>query len=62
MDDVNNAAFQIKDLNSLLKNLESEISVNEQNLVDENEKRVSFKVNISLTLLLTIINKIHQFE
>lgn len=55
MDDVNNAAFQIKDLNSLLKNLESEISVNEQNLVDENEKRVSFKVNISLTLLLTII-------
>lgn len=32
------------DLNSLLKNLESEILVNEQNLNDENDKRYMFKV------------------
>lgn len=37
-------AFTIKDLNALLKNLESEISVNEQNLNDENDKRDMFKV------------------
>lgn len=32
------------DLNSLLKNLESEILLNEQNLNDENDKRYMFKV------------------
>lgn len=32
------------DLNSLLKNLESEILVNEQNLNDENDRRYMFKV------------------
>lgn len=37
------------DLNSLLKNLESEILVNEQNLNDENDKRYMFKVHIFLT-------------
>lgn len=37
------------DLNSLLKNLESEILVNEQNLNDENDKRYMFKVDIFLT-------------
>ncbi|KAJ6649381.1 Ubiquitin carboxyl-terminal hydrolase calypso [Pseudolycoriella hygida] len=35
------------DLNSLLKNLESEILVNEQNLNDENDKRYMFKVDDS---------------
>lgn len=35
------------DLNSLLKNLESEILVNEQNLNDENDKRYMFKVGTS---------------
>lgn len=38
-------AFTIRDMNSLLKNLESEILVNEQNLNDENEKRNMFKVD-----------------
>lgn len=38
-------AFTIRDLNSLLKNLESEISLNEQNLNDENDKRYMFKVD-----------------
>ncbi|XP_037031936.1 ubiquitin carboxyl-terminal hydrolase calypso isoform X2 [Bradysia coprophila] len=33
------------DLNSLLKNLESEILVNEQNLNDENDRRYMFKVD-----------------
>lgn len=37
-------AFTIKDLSSLLKNLESEISLNEQHLNDENDKRYMFKV------------------
>lgn len=37
-------AFTIRDLTSLLKNLETEISVNEMNLSEENEKRLMFKV------------------
>lgn len=37
-------AFTIKDLSSLLKNLEAEIALNEQHLRDENEKREMFKV------------------
>lgn len=40
-------AFTIRDLNSLLKNLESEILINEQNLSDENDKRYMFKVDDS---------------
>lgn len=39
-------AFTIRDLTSLLKNLETEISLNEMNLNDENDKRFMFKVNI----------------
>lgn len=38
-------AFTIRDMNSLLKNLESEIMLNEQNLSDENDKRYMFKVD-----------------
>lgn len=38
-------AFTIRDMNSLLKNLESEIMLNEQNLNDENDKRYMFKVD-----------------
>lgn len=38
-------AFTIRDLTSLLKNLETEISLNEMNLNDENDKRFMFKVN-----------------
>lgn len=56
MDDANNAAFQIKDLNSLLKNLESEISLNEQNLVDENDKRYMFKVTFFFFLSFILTN------
>lgn len=37
-------AFTIKDLSSLLKNLETEIALNEQHLNDENDKRYMFKV------------------
>lgn len=37
-------AFTIKDLSSLLKNLEAEIALNEQHLNDENDKRYMFKV------------------
>lgn len=37
-------AFTIRDLSSLLKNLESEIALNEQHLNDENDKRSMFKV------------------
>lgn len=40
-------AFTIKDLSSLLKNLESEIALNEQLLNDENDKRYMFKVDDS---------------
>lgn len=39
-------AFTIKDLSSLLKNLEAEIALNEQHLRDENEKREMFKVTL----------------
>lgn len=42
------------DLNSLLKNLESEILVNEQNLNDENDKRYMFKVTTNHTQLQKI--------
>lgn len=38
-------AFTIKDLSSLLKNLEAEIALNEQHLNDENDKRYMFKVS-----------------
>ncbi|CAD7089431.1 unnamed protein product [Hermetia illucens] len=38
-------AFTARDLQSLLKNLESEILVNEQRLNDENDKRYMFKVD-----------------
>ncbi|XP_031641210.1 ubiquitin carboxyl-terminal hydrolase calypso [Contarinia nasturtii] len=38
-------AFTIKDLSSLLKNLEAEIALNEQHLNDENDKRYMFKVD-----------------
>ncbi|XP_055386808.1 ubiquitin carboxyl-terminal hydrolase calypso [Condylostylus longicornis] len=38
-------AFTVRDLQNLLKNLDSEISVNEQHLNDENDKRYMFKVD-----------------
>lgn len=38
-------AFTIKDLSSLLKNLEAEIALNEQHINDENDKRYMFKVS-----------------
>lgn len=38
-------AFSIKDLSTLLKNLESGIALNEQHLNDENEKRRMFMVD-----------------
>lgn len=37
-------AFTVRDLQSLLRNLESEIALNEQHLHDENDKRYMFKV------------------
>lgn len=40
-------AFPLRDLNTLLRNLESEIQINEQNLSDENDKRYMFKVDDS---------------
>jgi ubiquitin carboxyl-terminal hydrolase BAP1 len=40
-------AFSPKDLMALLKNLESEISITEQNLNDENDKRYKYKVDDS---------------
>lgn len=38
-------AFTIKDLSSLVNNLEAEITLNEQHLKDENDKRYMFKVS-----------------
>lgn len=38
-------AFTIKDLSSLVTNLEAEITLNEQHLKDENDKRYMFKVS-----------------
>jgi len=38
-------AFTVRDLQSLLKNLDSEIAINEQHLNDENDRRYMFKVN-----------------
>ncbi|XP_018785042.1 PREDICTED: ubiquitin carboxyl-terminal hydrolase calypso [Bactrocera latifrons] len=38
-------AFTIRDLQSLLKNLDAEISISEQQLNDENDKRYMFKVD-----------------
>lgn len=43
-------AFTIKDLSSLLKNLEAEIALNEQHLNDENDKRYMFKVSYHFPL------------
>jgi ubiquitin carboxyl-terminal hydrolase BAP1 len=40
-------AFSPKDLMALLKNLESEIALTEQNLCDENDKRNKYKVDDS---------------
>ena len=37
-------AFTVRDLQSLLKNLDSEIAINEQHLNDENDRRYMFKV------------------
>lgn len=51
-------AFTIKDLNSLLKNLEAEIALNEQHLNDENDKRYMFKVCVVVsgrTLLFKLL-------
>lgn len=39
-------AFTVRDLQSLLKNLDSEIAINEQHLNDENDKRYMFKVSL----------------
>lgn len=41
-------AFTVRDLQSLLKNLDSEIAINEQHLNDENDRRYMFKVGIFL--------------
>lgn len=38
-------AFTVRDLQSLLKNLDSEIAINEQHLNDENDLRYMFKVS-----------------
>ncbi|XP_005175507.1 ubiquitin carboxyl-terminal hydrolase calypso [Musca domestica] len=38
-------AFTVRDLQSLLKNLDSEIAINEQHLNDENDRRYMFKVD-----------------
>uniref|UniRef100_D3TLD5 Ubiquitin carboxyl-terminal hydrolase n=1 Tax=Glossina morsitans morsitans TaxID=37546 RepID=D3TLD5_GLOMM len=38
-------AFTVRDLQSLLKNLDSEIAINEQHLNDENDLRYMFKVD-----------------
>lgn len=42
-------AFTIKDLSSLVNNLEAEITLNEQHLKDENDKRYMFKVSDKFT-------------
>lgn len=39
-------AFTPKDLHALSKNLENEITLTEQSLNDENDKRAMFKVNV----------------
>ncbi|XP_001360543.2 ubiquitin carboxyl-terminal hydrolase calypso [Drosophila pseudoobscura] len=41
------SAFTAKDLQLLLKNLDTEIAINEQNLADENDRRHMFKVDAS---------------
>ncbi|XP_030380673.1 ubiquitin carboxyl-terminal hydrolase calypso [Scaptodrosophila lebanonensis] len=41
------SAFTARDLQSLLKNLDTEIAINEQHLADENDKRHMFKVDAS---------------
>lgn len=43
-------AFTARDLQSLLKNLDSEIAINEQHLNDENDKRYMFKVRLLINL------------
>lgn len=45
-------AFTVKDLTSLLRNLEAEIVLNEQLLNDENDKRNMFKVMKKFTAVL----------
>lgn len=49
-------AFTIKDLSSLLKNLEAEITLNEQHLNDENDKRYMFKVRKYFPFLFIFSN------
>lgn len=44
-DEKKSSAITVKELNTLLKNLETEIALNEQHLNDENEKRKMFKVD-----------------
>ncbi|XP_022225055.2 ubiquitin carboxyl-terminal hydrolase calypso [Drosophila obscura] len=41
------SAFTARDLQSLLKNLDTEIAINEQHLADENDRRHMFKVDAS---------------
>ncbi|KAH8405625.1 hypothetical protein KR215_004485, partial [Drosophila sulfurigaster] len=41
------SAFTARDLQSLLKNLDTEIAINEQHLADENDRRQMFKVDAS---------------
>lgn len=45
-------AFTVRDLQSLLKNLDSEIAINEQHLNDENDRRYMFKVRVLLVGIL----------
>lgn len=52
-------AFTVRDLQSLLKNLDSEIAINEQHLNDENDRRYMFKVHrIVLSVSYLITNEI----
>lgn len=44
-------AFTIKDLSSLVNNLEAEITLNEQHLKDENDKRYRFNVSDWLRII-----------
>lgn len=46
-DEKKSSTITVKELNTLLKNLETEIALNEQHLNDENEKRKMFKVDDS---------------
>lgn len=49
-EETNTSPISPKDLSSLVNNLEAEITLNEQHLKDENDKRYMFKVSNPINL------------